>query len=285
MKESGFSRGNEWITPNKVWPSPDMKKVLIMSHRLRNWRHSSTGKYWIFDVESQQGEPLDRSNPDRRIQLATWSPTSDAVVFTRDNDMYLRQLNSLHVARITHDGGPELFYGVPDWVYEEEVFGGNSATWWSDDGKYIAFLRTNESAVPTFPVQYFISRPSRTRPLPELASYPEERNIKYPKAGAPNPIVNLQFYHVAKGKTFLVNIDDDFDDHSRLITEVVWAGSTGKVLVRETNRESDVLKAVLIDVEKRTGCKGYRWRMVRSLRRHRLHSSRSKKRSAACWIH
>jgi dipeptidyl aminopeptidase len=35
---------------------------------------------------------------------------------------------------ITKDGDENLFYGVPDWVYEEEVFSGNTGTWWSDDG-------------------------------------------------------------------------------------------------------------------------------------------------------
>jgi dipeptidyl aminopeptidase len=167
--------------------------------------------------------------------------------------MYLRRLDSDKVVPITKDGGSELFYGVPDWVYEEEVFQGNSATWWSEDGDYIAFLRTDESTVPTYPVQYFLSRPSGKQPKPGEENYPEVRDIKYPKAGAPNPIVSLQFYDVAKGEVFSVEITDDFKDDDRLITEIVWAGRSKQVLVRETNRESDVLKVVLMDVSRRTG--------------------------------
>ena len=78
--------------------------------------------------------------------------------------MHIRHLDSEDVKDITTDGGPDLFYGIPDWVYEEEVFASDSATWWSGDGKYIAFLRTNESNVPEFPVQYYFSRPSGTQP-------------------------------------------------------------------------------------------------------------------------
>jgi dipeptidyl aminopeptidase len=254
MKKPTFQVGDGiFIYPSNVWPSDNFKKVLVMSEQQKNWRHSSTGLFWVFDVETQTGEPLDPENPAGRVQIASFSPQSDAVVFTRDNNLFLRKLNSKKVIKITQDGGSELFYGVPDWVYEEEVFQGNSATWWSDDGKYVAFLRTDESTVPTYPVQYFVSRPSGDSPEAGKESYPEVRDIKYPKAGAPNPIVSLQFYDVEKGDVFSVKIDDDFADKDRLITEIVWAGDTGQVLVRETNRESDILKLILIDVSKRTG--------------------------------
>jgi dipeptidyl aminopeptidase len=253
MKQGYFEVGGKGHTPSKVFPSKDLKKVLIATDYQPNWRHSFYAKYWIFDVETQKAQPLDPAEPDGRVQLASWSPQSDAVIFTRDNNLFLRKLSSTEVIQITKDGGPDFFYGVPDWVYEEEVFGGNSATWWAEDGKYIAFLRTNESEVPTYPVQYFLSRPSGVQPPPGEENYPEVREIKYPKAGAPNPTVDLQFYDIAKGDVFEVKIADGFEPHDLLITEVVWAGSTGKALIRETNRESDVLRVVLVDVASRTG--------------------------------
>ncbi|PGH09659.1 hypothetical protein AJ79_05625 [Helicocarpus griseus UAMH5409] len=252
MKKGFFRAAGESVFPSQVWPSPDLKTVLVLSSEEKNWRHSFTGKYWLFDVETQTGQPLDPDAPDGRIQLASWSPSSDAVVFTRDNNMFLRELSSEKVTTITTDGGVDLFYGVPDWVYEEEVFSGNSVTWWANDGKYIAFLRTNESSVPEYPVQYFVSRPSGEGPKPGEENYPEVREIKYPKAGASNPIVDLQFYDVEKGEVFSVDVKNDFDDDDRLIIEVLWA-SNGKVIVRGTNRESDVLIIAVIDVLSRTG--------------------------------
>ena len=253
MKDGPFKVDGLDVQPNKVWPSKDLKKVLVMSNEQKNWRHSFTGLYWIFDVASQQAEPLDPAKPSDRIQLASWSPQSDAIVFTRNNNMFLRKLSSNNVEPITRDGGSELFYGVPDWVYEEEVFSGNSVTWWSEDGKFVAFLRTNETAVPEYPIQYFISRPSGKDPAPGEESYPEVRQLKYPKAGAPNPVVDLQFYDVAKDEVFSVTTDNDFPDDDRLITELIWAGKDGKVLVKNTNRESYILKVALIDVVERTG--------------------------------
>lgn len=257
MQRGGFSVGDRFISPQKIWPSPDLKTVLVMSDYQHNWRHSYTATYWLFDVATQTAQPLDPSQPDGRIQLATWSPKSNAVVFTRDNNMFIRGVDAAvtapHITQVTTDGGAEMFNGVPDWVYEEEVFGGPSVTWWSDDGKYLAFLATNETGVPDYPVQYFIQRPSLTDPKPGLEAYPEVRQIKYPKAGAPNPVVHLRFYDVAAKSLFDVPIEGDFEDDNRLITEVVWAGETGKVLIRETNRESYILKVVLIDAVARSG--------------------------------
>ena len=240
------------VSPVKHWPSPDLKNVLLLSKYEKNWRHSYTGLYWIFDVATQTAQPLDPTNPNGRIQLAIWSPTSDAVVFVRDNNMYLRNLSSDRVITVTTDGGKDFFYGIPDWVYEEEVFSGNSVTWWSNDGKYVAFLRTNESSVPDYPVQYFLSKPSGKKPLPGLENYPETRDIKYPKAGAPNPVVDLQFYDVERDEVFSVEMPDDFPADDRIIMEVLWA-SEGDVLIRATNRESDILKVFLIDTKARTG--------------------------------
>ncbi|KAK4869929.1 hypothetical protein LT330_005653 [Penicillium expansum] len=252
MKKAYIWFDGEALPPAKTWPSPDMNKVLIMTDSQSNWRHSYFGKYWILDVATQKAEPLDPGNLSGRVQLAAWSPTSDAVVFVRENNLYLRKLASLEVTPITKDGNENLFYGVPDWVYEEEVFAGNTGTWWSGDGKFVAFLRTNESAVPEYPIQYFLSRPSGKEPPPGLENYPEVRQIKYPKPGSPNPIVNLQFYDVEKNEVFSFEMPEDFVDDERIIIEIVWA-SGGKVLVRETNRESDVVKIFVMDTKARTG--------------------------------
>ena len=114
-------------------------------------------------------------------------------------------------------------------------------------------FRTDESQVPDFPVQYFFSSPTGSQKKEGEENYPETRKIKYPKAGAPMSVVSLQLYDVQKGQVFTVPIENDFADDDRLITEVVWAGSTGKVIVRSTNRESDILKTILIDADARTG--------------------------------
>ncbi|CAJ0541645.1 Ff.00g081540.m01.CDS01 [Fusarium sp. VM40] len=252
MKDNFFVYEGNQYTPDWNEPSPDLKKVLLGVSKKKNWRHSFSAIYFILDVETQKAEPLVPGKPDVRIQLASWSPKSDAVSYTQDNNLYIRRLDDKKdVVQITKDGGPEYFYGVPDWVYEEEVFSGRSATWWSKDGKYLAFLRTNETGVPEFPVQFFIKRPSGTDPEKGEEAYPEVEQIKYPKAGAHNPVVDLLFYDVAKKDVFSVDNDGAFADDDRIINNLLWTGD--KALVKETNRVSDILKVVLIDVGSRKG--------------------------------
>ena len=111
------------------------------------------------------------------------------------------------------------------------------ATWWSGDGKFVAFFRTDEGSVPTFPIQYFFSSPTGKQKKAGEENYPDVRHIKYPKAGAPMSVVSLMFYDVERAEVFTVPVGNDFADNDRLITEVVWAGETGKVLIRSTNRE------------------------------------------------
>ncbi|KAK8113970.1 hypothetical protein PG999_006039 [Apiospora kogelbergensis] len=256
MTNSWFTYKDQRVIPDKVWPSADLKKVLVASSVKSNWRHSFTAVYWVFDVKTQSVEPLDPQNPDLRVQLAQWSPKSNAISYTAGNNLYIRRLgdwriDGTSVTQVTKDGGPEFFYGIPDWVYEEEVFGGNSATWWSNDGKYMAFLRTNETLVPEYPVQYFIERPSGTKPQKGEENYPEVRQIKYPKAGSPNPFVDLLFYDLTRGDMFSVDISGGFTPEDLLITEIVWARN--KVIIKETNRVSDIMRVVLVDAAARTG--------------------------------
>jgi dipeptidyl aminopeptidase len=255
MKSPSFNFNDEVFQPQWNSPSPDLKKVLLAVSLERNWRHSFTAVYFILDVESQNVEPLVPLDAAARVQLASWSPKSDAVAFTRDNNLYVRRLDDKAkdgsgVVQVTRDGGAECFNGVPDWVYEEEVIQGRSATWWSDDGKHLAFLRTNETGVPEYPIQYFVSRPSGKEPAEGEENYPEVRQIKYPKAGAHNPVVEVRYYDVEKEEVFSVGVDDQFPDDDRIVNFVVWAGA-GKVLVKQTNRVSDVLQVILVNVEER----------------------------------
>jgi dipeptidyl aminopeptidase len=90
-----------------------------------------------------------------------------------NNDLYVTDLKK-HT-RVTFDGAATIFNGVPDWVYEEEVFGNNFATWWSPDATHVAYLRFNETEVPEYRLPLFAK---------SNESYPQEIAIKYPKVSS-----------------------------------------------------------------------------------------------------
>ncbi|PFH57585.1 hypothetical protein XA68_14849 [Ophiocordyceps unilateralis] len=253
MKSAVFEYNGTRHSPSWLQPSPDLEKVLLAVDKKKLWRHSFTAIYFVLHVASGRVEPLVPDDDGARLQLAGWSPTSDALSYTLDNDVYVRSLtNGSHVQRVTSDGGPEYFYGVPDWVYEEEVLSGRTATWWSADGRYLAFLRTNETAVRTFPIDYYLSRPSGQLPDDGDEAYPETRHIKYPKPGSHNPTVDVLFYDTAsKGAAFAIPASDAFPDDDRIVAHLLWTGDA-RALIKQTNRVGDHQRTVLVDVADRT---------------------------------
>lgn len=97
---------------------------------------------------------------------------------------------------------------MPAWVYEEEVFGSNSALWWSPDGSFIAYLKSNESEVPIF-----------TYPIYGSGAYPEQVQVKYPKAGYTNPTWEIHFFEVDSQSEG--SIDFGLDEETYII-DLAW---------------------------------------------------------------
>lgn len=260
-RSSAFSYENEPIDLEAVQMSTDVRTALLISSKAKVWRHSFTAVYWLLHVDTEDIQPLDPTAPHARAQLALWSPRSDSLVFVRENNLYLRRLGLPRadgdVAQsvaipITTDGGPDIIYGIPDWVYEEEVLEDNVATWWSPTGRYIAFLQTNTSMVAEYTMQFVASRPSGKGPLPGLESYPEYEIIKYPEPGSPNPVVKVMIYDTMGAETMTMELPDEFPDGERVILSVLWV-TPDRILIKQTNRESDVLKTFLFTVSTGSG--------------------------------
>src|SRR5262245_61067968 len=83
--------------------------------------------------------------------LASFSPNGALVAFVRNNDLYTVEISSQSERRLTMDGSARILNGMLDWVYEEEVYGRGDKTayWWSPDSTAIAFLRIDDTPVPS----------------------------------------------------------------------------------------------------------------------------------------
>ncbi|KAH8154005.1 uncharacterized protein LAJ45_01772 [Morchella importuna] len=123
-----------------IQPSGD--NVLFSANYTKQYRYSFFADYYIFNRASKSLEPLvDDQAGD--IQYAGWNTRGDSIAYVRGNNLFM-WVNGT-VTQITDDGGVDVFNGVPDWVYEEEVYGDTKAHWFSPDGEYLAFLRFNET--------------------------------------------------------------------------------------------------------------------------------------------
>lgn len=233
--------------------SDDLKRALILCDKIHNWRHSFFASYFVYDIESEELQALYDVDTElnKRIALAKWSPDSSKIAFVLENNVFVKDISNFTqpiIKKVTTDGGKEIFYGKPDWVYEEEVFESDTALWWSPDSEYLSMLRSNDTQVPEYPIPYFV----QDNKLPN-DTYPELRMIKYPKAGYPNPVVDFLVYDVKEDRIEYLDPkdsfyhDSDIPNETRLITEMIWVGDS-QLLIRTTNRVSDILKVFIVNV-------------------------------------
>ena len=119
-----------------------------------------------------------------------WVPASASIAYVYANDVYFRADATVQGSdvQVSEDGlDYEIYNGIPDWVYEEEVLATNYAMYFSPDGRRVAYAHFDDRSVETFTYQIFGDpyNPSESR-------YPDDIPLKYPKAGTTNPTVELR---------------------------------------------------------------------------------------------
>jgi dipeptidyl aminopeptidase len=230
--------------------SADMKYILIKADMKKQWRHSSFGNYYIHDIESKRTHPLIPPTDPPTTAYATWSPTGQSIAYVSNNDLYVLPVPTEYTdpIRITTSGNASLFHGVPDWVYEEEIFSRDYALWWSPDSSKVAFLRLDETLVDeyTFPIY------NPTEDNDAVIPYTTDVVMKYPKPGYPNPLVSVHVFDLARFLTDAATLTLDWDGRQNpensVILEVAWIdGST--LIVKEVNRNADDGSVVLFDLD------------------------------------
>lgn len=159
--------------------SADRKYVAFMSNYSKLWRHSFTASYSLYDVESRKFiTPADI--PDK-VQYFAWAPEGNKLAFVWKNDVYIKSSPGSPPQRVTFNGEENrILNGIPDWVYEEEMFSSSQGFWWSPGGKYVAYAQFNDTNVHNIEYTWYGDD-----------QYPRTVSIPYPKPGTPNPVVKL----------------------------------------------------------------------------------------------
>ncbi|KAJ2318125.1 Dpp4p, partial [Coemansia sp. RSA 2681] len=122
--------------------SADWEYLLFNVHSERVWRHSVKGTYFLYNIKEKTMIPLTGTR-NNKIQRVEWAPAGHQMLFVRDNNLYVTDM--MHEIQVTDDGSDEVFNALADWVYEEEVLGSGASSWWSPDGKALAYLRLDDS--------------------------------------------------------------------------------------------------------------------------------------------
>lgn len=207
---------NDWIMDYSF--NSDETKVLISTDYEPIYRHSFKANYYVIDIESKTVTPL---NEESKVQLASFSPDNRSVAYVFENNIYVYRLRDGQVTQATTDGKKnQIINGAPDWVYEEE-FGFSKAYEWSQDGQYIAYLKTDEEGVKEFNMPIY------------GALYPEEYRYKYPKAGEKNSDVSVYIYDMGANTSKEINFDSKGE---RYYPRLQWTERPGLLSVVSLNR-------------------------------------------------
>ena len=179
----------------------------------------------LYGYSFQDGRAVRLTNAPGAEELVSFSPDSKLVAFVRGNNLYVSEVATGRETPLTSDGAAKILNGRLDWVYEEEIYGRgeNRAYWWSPDSTRLAFLRIDDTPVPTYTVVDHI---------------PYEQNVEqwdYPKAGDPNPIVKLGIARVAGGPASWIDTAK-YPPADLLLVRVGWTPDGRKVVYAAQNR-------------------------------------------------
>lgn len=151
-------------------------------------------------------------------------PNSDGkmIAFTVQNNLYLMKEGA--PLQITSDANPGIVNGKS--VHREE-FGIHKGTFWSPNGKLLAFYRMDETMVTEYPIIEIGSQPAKAR------------MIRYPMAGGVSHHVTLGVYNTETGKTIFLNTGEPAEQY---LTNIAWSADNKWIYIAVLNRDQNHLK-------------------------------------------
>jgi len=197
--------------------------------------YSFKNDLYYYSVKSEKLKRLTATpGPEKNPRF---SPNGRYVAYTRKHNLYALDIKSGLEYQLTSDGSETIYNGWASWVYYEEILGRRSryaAFWWSPDSRRIAFLRFDDSPVPTFPL--FRAR----------GAHGELEIERYPKSGDPNPKVKLGMVTVTDRKVVWADIDEQADHY---VAWPFWLTDSSKLTFQWMNRDQNNIKIYTVDLK------------------------------------
>ena len=157
------------------------------------------------------------------------SPASFATVYLKDDNLYVAKGGKTW--QLSTDGSRDIVYGQS--VHRNE-FGIDKGTFWSSDGKKLAFYRMDQSMVTDYP-QVDIPEPVFNHPETETC-IAKAAPDKYPMAGETSHKVTVGVFDTTTGKTVYLQAGDPTD---RYFSNVAWSPDNESVYMFELNRDQN----------------------------------------------
>lgn len=150
------------------------------------------------------------------------APDGKSVAFTVNNNLFV--MKDGQQVQVTHDADPGIVNGKS--VHREE-FGIHKGTFWSPNGKLLAFYRMDETMVTQYPIIEIGSQPAQAR------------MIRYPMAGGKSHHVTLGVYNTETRYTvFMVTGAPE----EQYLTNIAWSPDNKWIYIAVLNRDQNQLK-------------------------------------------
>lgn len=211
--------------------SPDRKLLLIFTNTRRVWRQNTRGDYWVLHRPSGRLQQLGGGGEPATLMFAELSPDLKKVAYVRHHDLYVEDLTSHTITRLTDSGSATIINGTFDWVYEEEL-GLRKGFRWSPDSRSIAYWQLDASGVGVF------NMINNTDSV-----YSEVIPVQYPKVGTTNSSGRVGVISAAGGETRWLEVPGD--PRNNYIARMDWAGNSAEVIIQHLNRLQNTNRVLL----------------------------------------
>ncbi|HEX4773697.1 MAG TPA: DPP IV N-terminal domain-containing protein [Bryobacteraceae bacterium] len=159
------------------------------------------------------------------------APNGKLILYRSRSDLYVLNVETRKVKRLTENGSETLLNGELDWVYPEELELGTAA-WWSPDSTKVAYFQFDISHEFVYPQADLLGE--------RAVSEPE----RYPQAGTPNALVRLGVVSADGGETTWMKAGNSKDV---LLARVAWMPDSSKVALETMPRVQNALDLLLCD--------------------------------------
>lgn len=164
--------------------------------------------YWLYEPATRSLHPVDAGRG-VRFDVTAFSPDAQKLLGSRGADLVVFDIASGRTTPLTQDGNPDsIEYGHANW---------------SPDGQWIAYIRSDSSAVP-----------KRAVLVPGDPTYRTFRETRYERIGGPIAVLRIGVAGVSGGATRWIELADKAGTF--YLNQASWAGNSDELLVEKLSR-------------------------------------------------